>query len=193
MSNSFEQFRAKEDPRPAGGFDALAKLRAELAVDESLQWYEKPVPGYFIAGIMPLFLFGLCWMAFSLLWEGAAVLSVIHGGPNASYIFPLFGLPFILVGVWILSRPFHEYNKLKKTIYGITNKRAIVVTDNMVISYDPSLIGEIQRVEGKDGIGNLWFTEEVYYTNRGSRTVRSGFVRLKQLKEAENYLRELKK
>ena len=91
---------------------AMAKLRLalerELAPDEVVQWH-----GWQLGRIDPRtlvsYIFSLPWTVFSLAWTGAAASAVgmtNHTGLGLlAWAFPLFGLPFIAVGGWMLARP----------------------------------------------------------------------------------------
>ena len=41
-------------------------------------------------------------------------------------LFPLFGLPFVMVGVGMLSSPFWLRRRAKRTCYALTDRRAIL-------------------------------------------------------------------
>lgn len=75
-------------------------------------------------------------------------------------LFPLFGLPFILVGLGLLSSPFWSVRRASRTAYLVTNKRAVIIEGSRrrtVRSIAPDAFGDILRREGKFGRGDIVF------------------------------------
>ena len=67
--------------------------------------------------------FSLMWGGFSFFWEYEAVKS---GGP---LFFDLWGVPFLLVGLYmIVGRFFYEAMLRSRTYYGLTNQRVIIIS-----------------------------------------------------------------
>jgi len=72
--------------------------------------------------------------------------------------FPLFGVPFILVGFGMLSGPIWAYRKALKTVYVVTNRRAITLDGGRTVairSYPPDRLADVYRKERKDGTGDV--------------------------------------
>jgi hypothetical protein len=131
-------------------------LNSELASGEKLLWSGHPDAGRACRGALPIFIFAIPWTAFAVFWVVMASWSIWHGskpaGPAAGpiFIFPLFGLPFILVGLGLLSSPYFAYQKAKNTHYGVTNRRILVVTSGKtktVQQYDYSTLSNLTRTE----------------------------------------------
>jgi len=69
--------------------------------------------------------FSLLWGGFVIFWE-ATVLRA--SGPN-SPIMALFGIPFVLMGLYfIVGRFFVDARIRAKTFYGLTNRRVIIIS-----------------------------------------------------------------
>jgi hypothetical protein len=109
-------------------------LRRELLPAERLLWSGRPDPARLRAAFA-IWLFAVPWTAFALFWEAMAFLpwmASTHTPPGIQWsfgiIFPLFGLPFICVGLSMLWMPFKARRKAAQTIYGLTDRRLLRVT-----------------------------------------------------------------
>ena len=135
-----------------------------LVNGESILWTGKPEKGvFFFRQDLLLLPFGLIWLSFSLLWEFLAFQS---GG---SWIFLLWGLPFIAIGVYLVFGRFLQELYLQgKIFYVVTNKKILIKRGRSIRLYDgkdlPPMDVEIHR----NGNGTILFCEEVY-TRRGRR------------------------
>jgi hypothetical protein len=73
-------------------------------------------------------------------------------------LFPLFGLPFILIGLFLLATPILQFLKDRKTVYAITSRRIIIIRIGRKTEYKsiyPEKIVDFNRREAGDGSGNL--------------------------------------
>jgi hypothetical protein len=104
-------------------------LKDELNKDEKLLWSGHPDPNRAMKSTMGIFLFGIPWTAFSIFWVAMAGMGVWSNPGKAGLFnaFPLFGLPFVLIGLGILSSPWVAANRAKNTHYGVTDKRVIIL------------------------------------------------------------------
>ena len=135
------------------------QLRREMSPGEQLLWSAMPDPKR-MKIIFGVWLFAVPWTAFALFWTGAASsgLWAGHASSIISWIFPLWGLPFIGVGLWMLSMPFSIRKQAKHMIFGITNQRVLSLMDHRkrdVRSVSLDLLGPISRKEGADGWGDV--------------------------------------
>jgi len=174
-----------------------AAIRSELQPGERLLWSGRPDP---IRGMLPTFaiwLFAIPWTCFAVFWIASAYGMGSHAnntGGGGFAFFPLFGLPFVLVGIGMLSSPFFAYLKLKSTLYGLTDRRAIIVSGKntkSVDSYDGSNIGHIQRTERADRSGTLSFAQKISNNGKnGPQTTNIGFVGIPEVRSVEQILRD---
>ena len=150
------------------------QIEGELASGETLLWAGQPSPGRMAKmGIVPM-LFGIPFTAFALFWTAMAggmawfahgVGSQFPGGGSLTTpfaLFPLFGLPFIAVGVGMLLSPLWLSLKARRTLYAVTNQRVILWTGNLwggvtVRSLSPAQVGDRARTQQADGSGDLMF------------------------------------
>jgi hypothetical protein len=43
-------------------------------------------------------------------------------------LFPLFGVPFVLIGLGMLAAPYWMRRKAQNTVYALTDKRALILS-----------------------------------------------------------------
>lgn len=113
-----------------------------------------------------IWLFAVPWTAFALFWENTALLVFFAApdGQDAGFppgfgiVFPLFGLPFVLVGLAMLASPFRSLSKASHTVHAVTDRRLLTVVTGRtreVKSAFVDRIGPVERVSGKDGWGSI--------------------------------------
>lgn len=158
----FEQRHGEEDPRDAA--------RRELRRGEKLIWADRPAPSVLRKRGMVRFLFAIPFTAFACFWIWGA--SQVAGSSVMGTIFPLFGLPFLAVGVWMLSSPLRAARLARRTVYAITDQRLIILSGGRtrsVRSFGPGDITKLERNEHDNGLGDVIFAEEVSWHSRRSR------------------------
>ncbi|MCK7558453.1 PH domain-containing protein [Chitinophaga sedimenti] len=103
-------------------YDIEAELRPNLSTGEKLVWTGKPKQGILLRK-SDIFLipFSLFWAGFAIFWQfGVSEL-------QPPFIFKLWGLPFVCIGLYItVGRFFLDAKKRANTTYGITNDRIII-------------------------------------------------------------------
>ena len=93
--------------------------------------------------------------------------------------FPLFGVPFILVGLWMLHKPFHIRREAASTIYGLTDRRLIRIilgktrkTDFVQLDH----MGPVNCRTAADGWGTLSVQTGSHVDSEGDRVTDSFVV-----------------
>ena len=139
-------------------------LRRELMPGERLLWSGRPDPSR-LRAIFGIWFFAVPWTAFALFWEAMALLPWMASshtplGIQWSFgiVFPLFGLPFIGIGLGMLWMPFKIRRKAAETIYGLTDRRMLRVTAGTKRESASVLIsqmGPIDVTADADGYGTL--------------------------------------
>lgn len=143
---------------------ADAALRRELTAGERIVWSAQPRASRLKRGF-GIWLFAIPWTVFALFWESMALLPWASSSNTPDgikwgfgIVFPLFGLPFIAIGLWMLWQPIRAMRKAGETIYALTDRRLIRVVTGKgreVASVMLSQIGPINRRENNDGTGDL--------------------------------------
>lgn len=170
--------------------------KKELEPGEKIVWMEQPMPRILTAQSLGLFLFAVPWTAFAVFWIFAAAgFRMPDFGRNGVLIaFPLFGIPFVLIGVGMLSSPLLMYLKTKKTVYVITDRRAIIIESwrkTTVKSFLPESLKSIVRKERSDGSGDVIINGFSYSLNGNKNSNEIGFFNVRNAKEFERMLKEL--
>ena len=171
------------------------RLRAELKPGEAISWAGQPNPDRYMKSAFKIWFFFIPWTAFSLFWMAGASGFEIPRFDAGLSLFPLFGLPFLLIGIAGLSSPLLLRRKAHSTVYAITNQRAISIEGHKSISvksYPASNIANIERIEHPDGSGDLVLRTEHYRDSDGDRrTSRHGFFALDNVKRVQGFLERL--
>jgi hypothetical protein len=183
-----------------------SRVRAELRDGEQLLWVGQPRPRWLSRETVPVMLFGLPFTGFAVFWVGFAVW-LVSGNPGKNnpgllfqVCFPMFGLPFIVIGLGLLTSPYWHYRRALRTCYALTDRRAIVWEAGnfgsvTVRSYEPGALTAMERVEYADGSGDLVFEEvrRVWTGSKGRRrtsTERRGFLAVDDVRTIETLVRK---
>lgn len=177
-------------------YELQTRLENELEPGEKVFWSQAPVPRWFTASTIATFLFAIPWTAFAIFWIcGAAGFKWPDFSEPFSF-FPLFGLPFLLIGFGLLASPYWNYRRMKNTLYAITDRRAIVMNGGWNIriqSYQPEILDQLDRNERRDGTGDIIFASAASLPvgRNNQYFTPTGFFSITDPKTAEGFLRAL--
>jgi hypothetical protein len=140
-------------------------LEIGLAEDEVLFWAACPAPQRLMRLGLPAFFFAIPWTAFALVWTALASGIANWGGAGwkgkpVNICGGLWGLPFIGVGFWTLSTPWRLLWRARRTVYAVTNRRALIVTrghSTQVRSFSLLALSNIRCEIRANGSGDLIF------------------------------------
>lgn len=171
----------------------------ELRSGERIIWTAQPIPQRYSRGTWPIVVFGIPWTAFAIFWVVAAAgFGTRHGSmPGPFKLFPLFGVPFVLIGIGMLTSPFWARKKATKTVYMITDQRAVTISEGWrgrtrIESYGPEQLQSITREQNSDGSGDIVFMTRAWRDSDGDRrTQRIGFMGVPDVKTVEEHIRAL--
>ncbi|NPD18481.1 hypothetical protein [Alterinioella nitratireducens] len=161
-----------------------------LAPGETILWQGQPGTGIRWRSLAsPLTLMGAFFTGFSLFWISMAT-SMTRGAdvPFPFQIFPLFGLPFLAIGLYMLGgHAIWDTIKRAGTHYTLTNRTAFVGVNLLMrrtlLSYP---IDRMDRVLLEDGIpGSVIFSGV-----QGRGATRPGFYLIDDAREVYRMLRD---
>jgi hypothetical protein len=188
---------------------AISAIEPRLDPGEKLLWAGQPKQGVRLQP-QDVFLipFSLFWGGFAFVWETIAILGVLgflsphhNGGAPEAMIMPIFGIPFVLIGLYlIVGRFFYDAASRRKTFYAVTDRRAIILKEMWsinVMSYDFYSLGTLNLTERADGSGAILFGNSSPFSmlstagwpGMGRYTV-PGFYLLPDAKNVYNFIRQ---
>lgn len=131
-------------------------IRSELSTDEQVLWSGQPRQGLTLRASDAFGIpFGLFFAAFSVFW--------LHGAAKSGAPLPfvLFGVPFVLVGIYlVVGRFFVESRQRATTFYALTPQRVIICSGlftRTVKSLQLKTIQDLSLSEKSDGTGTITF------------------------------------
>jgi hypothetical protein len=157
--------------------DAQLRVQSELQSGESLYWAGPVNPGRAALSALPAAIFGIPFAGFALFWMNGAMhathgLSKSSNGFAKSFsVFPLFGLPFLFIGLGIVLAPLWAYLKGLNGVYAVTNQRIMIITgttSRSVKSFTPADIVSVEHRERPDGSGDVLIRTNNVTTTRNS-------------------------
>jgi hypothetical protein len=174
----------------------VARVRRELEPGESIRWMEQPIPRFFSCGTVAIVLFSIPWTAFAIFWIcGAAGFKAPNFHEGGFAFFPLFGVPFVLIGLGMMLTPVWAYRKALKTVYAITSRRALAIEGGWtttVRSYRPDQLTNVYRKERRGGVGDVILGQKVWTdSDNDRRSMEVGFMNVRDVRRVERLIQEL--
>jgi hypothetical protein len=168
----------------------------ELDRDEKIVWLGRPDPKASGRGYLAVQLFAIPWTAFSVFWIGMAAGWKIPDFKQGFDFFPLFGIPFFLIGIGMLTSPIWGKRLASKSVYVLTNRRAIIFkkefTGMSIRSFNPDQLRTLERKQHADGSGDLIFKQEITgHSDSGPHIGQVGFLGVANVKQVEDLVEQL--
>jgi len=166
-----------------------AEVELQLVSREQIRWIEQPVPRFFTAKSTTDVFCGILVTAWTV-----HEISALR--PHLTFDLICLAL-CILLGIWgiiMILSPLWTYRRARRTLYVITDRRAIVFEPDKpgwittVTSYWPDRLKNMKRRERKDGTGDV-VLGRVFGPVLWWRKV--GFFRVRDVRKTEQVLREL--
>ncbi|APE26906.1 hypothetical protein [Aurantiacibacter gangjinensis] len=173
-------------------------LQRELHRGEQVLWKGRAIPRtkWMDFGI---YLFAVPWTAFALFWTAMAFAGVdgmTEEGGWLGYAFPLFGVPFILVGLGMLAAPFLPLYTARNTVFAVTDKRMIELRLGRRLttkSADGKNATDLHRIESRDGSGTLMVRVGSHRGSDGDHQIdRFVIGDIESVMQAEDAVREMR-
>jgi len=139
-------------------------------VGETIVWVARPDVNIAFLTSFAIWLFAIPWTVFSLFWTSVNVTALLEtytglnvgasrGAPSlATWVFALWGVPFILVGFGMLLVPALVLRQGARTLYILTNRRLCILKGARnveIVSVGPQEFVSLSRKEKPDGRGTL--------------------------------------
>jgi hypothetical protein len=142
-------------------------FQGRLLNGERVVWEGQPANGLLLTArdtfLIP---FSLLWCGFALFWE----YSTLHV-PGTIAFFPLFGLAFVLIGLYfVIGRFFVDAWARGNTIYAITSQRILILRSGPFSRFTSLAINRLPELsldERADGRGTIRFQpQQPTWSNR---------------------------
>lgn len=175
--------------------DVPSEWQGILGRDERILWQGAPTPGLRLSGGLGLSAFGTVFTAFSLFWMAAA--GWIGSGTGViGTVFPLFGLPFLLIGLYMMVGRFVWGAYVRRgTFYTLTNRRAFVATANLgrraLVAYEIDGGAPLELVVGPPD--SVFFKATTDHGPHGRLPLKVGFEYIDNGRRVFNLLRDVQK
>jgi hypothetical protein len=150
-------------------------FRSYLFAGERVLWSGQPKQGLALSGRDTLFIpFSLMWGGFAIFWNfGVWFMIPDSGGDNPDWFFRLWGLPFLVIGIYlIIGRFFHDASIRKHLFYAVTNQRILVLRglrSSKLTSLDIHHLPRLELSEHRDGTGTIAFDGDTSFFSLGGR------------------------
>lgn len=172
----------------------------ELEPGETVIWCDRPVPKYFTEASIPAFVIGIPWTLLLgfLLWASLGLppfdLQDCQNCDNSDGIVSaIIMLPFVFLGLLMLTAPISCRNMSFKTLYVVTDRRAIVINawkKLKVKNVMPESLARLILEENKDGTGHIYIETESHSNRIGPSKIEL-FLDVRESGKVEALLREL--
>jgi len=179
------------------------RIQEELREGETLLWAGRPLVREWVKN--PWFFMGILFTAFA----GFAIYGVLigllkaRGGSQGADVILLFLGVFLLVGIALLCSPLWQLRSLKRTLYALTDQRAIIWSEHFmasprVTSYGKDLLSGMASKIHADGSGHLVFERQQHVSpasfsvplNFGPGAHGVGFIWIERVRDVETLIRE---
>jgi hypothetical protein len=142
--------------------EVSSKVQPELMAGESLLWTGRPNPRVlFHSDDLYLIPFSLLWGGFAIFWEMGA-LGYWGNGPKGgtpSIFMSLWGIPFIVIGQYVIwGRFFYDGWLKRRTYYAVTSRRILVIQEGWKQKTSWMYITAVPTIEREGSMtGTIWF------------------------------------
>ncbi len=170
-------------------------IQRELEPGEQVEWISLPRQTVFSSANVATILFAIFWTSAALFGTAAAAEFQIPDFRNIDNVLPLFGVPFILIGLAMFTSPLWTYLKVRQTVYLITDRRAITfegIRSITIRSFPPEKLANVYRRERRDGSGDIVIPYRPWQPMLDdTQTPELGFMRIAEVQKVELLLKRL--
>ncbi|WP_230770359.1 hypothetical protein [Sphingomonas sp. Leaf4] len=137
-----------------------AAFQSYLFPGERIRWSGRPKQGTAF-GARDVFLipFSLLWGGFAIFWNVMVWSEPFGGGDGAPPLFfRLWGLPFLIVGLYLIAGRFVHDAWLRKALrYAVSDQRILILRNRKFSSFDIERLPRLDLTEHRDGTGTIDF------------------------------------
>lgn len=138
-----------------------ADFQGRLLPGERIQWTGAPPTGLLVTGRDSFMIpFSLMWGGFAIFWEWSVVTGMGKGHPAPDF-FMLWGVPFVLIGLYlIVGRFFVDAWIRGATTYALTSQRVLIMRTAPTFKFTAFALDrlpELSLSERQDGRGTIRF------------------------------------
>lgn len=131
-------------------------IRRELGASEQSLWIGRPRQGFVLRATDALLIpFSVLWGGFAIFWE----VEVLANG--APLFFAIWGIPFVLVGLYIIfGRFWVDARQRARTVYAVTSERVLIISGlfaRRIKSLSIDTLSDVLLTERGDGSGTITF------------------------------------
>jgi hypothetical protein len=170
-------------------------IESELDSDERIAWVGRPSPRPFVVDTILLLILAVPFTLFPVIMIAAAAGFKIPGVNVAANQSAWFGVPFLLVGLVLLSTPYRAVRIARRTGYVLTDRRAIIFDGGRrrtIHTFLPDRMRNLTRTERRDGSGGLIFLRSIEHDHSGEiEAAKHGFLAIPEVKQVEALVRRL--
>jgi hypothetical protein len=169
------------------------QVKPELQNGEELLWVGKPMPLRVVLanGDLISTVISLAMIVFMYVFFSRINMSTFSRSSSPAEILSWFPLILFAFGLFTLSRPVYAFIMAFRTIYGLTDHRALIIkhtfSGKSVDSYTE--MDQLERTDIANGKGDLVFQREISrYRSNGrtrTRTRKIGFFGVENVREVE--------
>jgi hypothetical protein len=132
------------------------EIQQQIGSGERVLWSGAPRGGIVMRAADALYIpFSLMWGGFAMFWEYSVLQT------NAPLVMRLWGIPFVLVGLYLIAgRFFYDAQLRKRTLYAVTDERVLIVSglfSRQVQSLGLRTLADVSLSEDGDGEGTIRF------------------------------------
>ena len=137
------------------------RFRPYMLTGERILWTGRPKQGFLLSSRDGLLIpFSVMWGGFAIFWN-FGVWTMGNGDDGPGIFFKLWGLPFLVVGLYLIfGRFLHDIAIRKSVVYAVTDQRVLVLRGTRspkLTSLDIDRLPRLELSEHRDGTGTIAF------------------------------------
>ncbi|WP_437205245.1 hypothetical protein [Planctomicrobium sp. SH664] len=174
-------------------------VEEELSPGEKVVWIGQPLAARQMLRTIPVVLFSIPFTGFAMFWMFAAAGFRFPRLQRPEDFFALFGIPFLCIGLGMMSAPYWQLLRTRRTVYVVTDRRAMIISGirtTRISSFLPHQFLTIKRTQRPDGTGDVTFGIPAMIMQQQKNFVvtshsEEGFFDIRDSRHVEGLVREL--